>query len=153
MAEAATTETKGRSWRPLLWGLAAFLILPYLPPFDALVPIQQTMLVLIAVIASCAIIDWKLGGRLAMALLWIGLAVWMLLQPAGEPGTQYDQMARGWVVLLAASFGLVGLWNTAMPLLSRALFTIGLAVAVGFTLALSSPSGIARFQHAAGEEF
>ncbi|HEX2602339.1 MAG TPA: DUF2232 domain-containing protein [Gemmatimonadaceae bacterium] len=153
MADAATTETKSRSWRPLFWGLAAFLILPYLPPLDALIPVQQTLLVLIAIIASCAIIDWKLGGRLAMVLIWVALAAWMLLHPAGQPGTQYDQMARGWVVLLAASFGLVSLWNTSAPFLSRALFAIGLAVAVGFSLALSSPSGIARFQHAAGEEF
>ena len=143
MADAATTETKSRSWRPLFWGLAAFLILPYLPPLDALIPVQQTLLVLIAIIASCAIIDWKLGGRLAMVLIWVALAAWMLLHPAGQPGTQYDQMARGWVVLLAASFGLVSLWNTSAPFLSRALFAIGLAVAVGFSLALSSPSGIA----------
>jgi hypothetical protein len=55
-------------------------------------------------------------------------------------------------VLLAASFGLVGLWSTSMPFFSRALLAVGLAIGIGFLLALSSPSGIARFQHAAGEE-
>ena len=44
MADAATTVAKSRSWRPLLWGLAAFLLCPYLPVIEALVPIQQTLL-------------------------------------------------------------------------------------------------------------
>jgi hypothetical protein len=61
-------------------------------------------------------------------------------------------MTRGWAILLAASFGLVSLWSTAMPFFSRAMFALGLAVGVGFVIALSSPSGIARFQHAAQEE-
>jgi hypothetical protein len=153
MADPATTETKKRSWRPLLLGLAAFLVLPYAPPLDGLIPIQQSAAILVAVIAVCAILDWKLGGRFALAAIWAVLAVWMLIQPAGAPGTQYDQMARGWVILLAASFGLVSLWSARTPLFSRALFAVGLAVVIGFTLALSSPSGIARFERAGGDEF
>jgi hypothetical protein len=152
MAEAATPVATTQSWRPLLWGLAAFLVCPFLPFAEVLIPIQQTLLLLVPVIAACSIVGWKLGGRAALALIWIALSIWMLLQPAGSPGTQYDQMARGWAILLAASFGLVGLWNTTMPFFSRALFSIGLAAGIGFLLALSSPSGIARFQHAAGEE-
>jgi hypothetical protein len=152
MADAATTVAKSRSWRPLVWGLAAFLILPLVPIFEALVPIQQTLLLLIPVVAVCAVVGWKLGGRLALTLVWVALAIWMVLQRVGPSGTQYDQMARGWAVLLAASFGLVSLWNTAMPFFSRALFSVGFAVGIGFLLALSSPSGIARFQHAGGDE-
>jgi len=51
MAEATTTAEKKRSWWPLLWGLAALLICPYLPLFEALIPIQQTLLLLVPVIA------------------------------------------------------------------------------------------------------
>jgi len=149
---AAATPVAKQSWRPLLWGLAAFLLCPFLPIAELLIPIQQTLLVLVPVIAACSIVGWKLGGRAALAVIWIALSVWMLLQPAGPPGTQYDQMARGWAVLLAASFGLVSLWSTTMPFFSRALFSIGLAAGIGFLIALSSPSGIARFQHAAEEE-
>jgi predicted membrane protein DUF2232 len=152
MAEAATSVTKTQSWRPLFWGLAALLVGPSIPLFEAFVPVQQTPLLLVLVIAACSMVGWKLGGRAALALIWIALSVWMLLQPAGPPGTQYDQMTRGWAILLAASFGLVSLWNTTMPFFSRALIAVGLAVGIGFIIALSSPSGIARFQHAAGEE-
>jgi hypothetical protein len=151
MAEAAAPVAK-QSWRPLFWGLAAFLVCPFLPFFEAIIPVQQTLLLMVPVIAACSIVGWKLGGRLALAVIWIAFSIWILLQPAGPPGTQYDQMARGWTVLLAASFGLVSLWSTTMPFFSRALISVGLAMGLGFMLALSTPSGIARFQHAAGEE-
>src|ERR1700693_5498660 len=152
MVEAATPAAKTQSWRPLFWGVAAFLVCPFLPFFELIIPVQQTPLLLLPVIAACSIVGWKLGGRAALALIWIALSIWMLLQPAGPPGTQYDQMARGWAILLAASFGLVSLWSTTMPFFSRALISVGLAIGIGFLIALSSPSGIARFEHAAEEE-
>jgi hypothetical protein len=152
MAEAATTVVRTQSWRPLFWGLAALLICPVLPFFEALIPIKQTLLLLVPVLAVCSIVGWKLGGRAALAVVWIVLSVWMLIQSAGPAGTQYDQMARGWAILLASSFGLVSLWSATMPFFSRALVSVGLASGIGFLIALSSPSGIARFQHAAGEE-
>ncbi|HEY3746648.1 MAG TPA: DUF2232 domain-containing protein [Gemmatimonadaceae bacterium] len=151
-AAAATTPAPKQSWRPLLWGLAGFLILPQLPFFELMVPIDQTLLLLIPVVTVCSIVGWKLGGRAALALIWLALAVWMLLQPAGVAGTPYDQMARGWAILLAASFGLVSLWSVATPFFVRGLAAVGISTAVGFLIALAAPSGIARFQHAAGEE-
>ncbi len=153
MAAAATTPVRKQSWWPLLWGLAAFLLLPQLPFFEVMIPIGQPLLLLVPVIAACSVVGWKLGGRAALAVIWLAVSVWILLQPAGSPGTPYDQMARGWAVLLAASFGLVSLWSATSPFFVRALAAVGLATGVGFLIALSSPSGIARFQHAAGEEF
>lgn len=153
MALATTTAEKKRSWWPLIWGLLALLLAPLLPFFEALIPIQQTLLLLVPVVAACSIVGWKLGGRLALAVIWITFASWMLLQPAGEAGTQYDQMARGWAVLLAGCFGLANLWGTTTPFFTRALAAVGLAIGLGFLIALTSPSGIARFQRAAGEEF
>jgi hypothetical protein len=152
MAEATTKPEARKSWWPLIWGLAALLICPFLPFFEAVIPIQQTLLLLVPVVAACSIIGWKLGGRAALAVIWIAFSIWMVLQPAGESGTQYDQMARGWAVLLAASFGLVSLWGAETPFFARALSSVGLATGIGFLIALTSPSGIARFQHAAGEE-
>jgi hypothetical protein len=152
-AAAATAPAPKQSWRPLLWGLAAFLILPQLPFFELMVPIDQTLLLLIPVVTVCSIVGWKLGGRAALALIWLLLAVWTLLQPAGMPGTPYDQMARGWALLLAASFGLVSLWSVATPFFVRALGAVGISTAIGFLIALAAPAGMARFQHAASEEF
>jgi hypothetical protein len=153
MADAATSDNKSQSWRPLLWGLAAFLLLPFVPLADVIFPVQQTLLLFVPALAVCSIIGWRSGSRAALALIWLGLAVWMLLQPAGPPGTAYDQMARAWAIVLAASFGLLSLLSSATPFFVRALASVAVTLAVAFTIALSSPSGIARFQHAGGEEF
>src|SRR5436305_3358111 len=152
MATAATTSKK-ESWWPLLWGLAAFLAGPHLPYLEAMGPIQESLLLLVPIVAACAIVGWRLGARAALVVIWLTLSLWILLQPAGSPGSQYDVMARGWALLLAASFGLVSLWSEAMPFFTRALFAVGLALGIGFIVALSSPSGIARFEHATDEEF
>src|SRR6478752_613611 len=130
MADAATTQAKKRSWRPLLCGLAAFLLFPVLPFFEAIIPIGQSLLLLVPVIAACSIVGWKVGGRAALAVIWLALSVWILLQPAGTPGTPYDQMARGWAIILAASFGLVSLWSTTSPFFVRALAAVGIASGV-----------------------
>jgi hypothetical protein len=154
MADTATTsDTRSQSWRPLLWGLAAFFLLPMVPLGDVIFPVQQTLLLFVPALAVCSLIGWRSGSRAALAVIWLGLAAWMLLQPAGEPGTAYSQMARAWAIVLAASFGLVSLLSSATPFFVRALASVGIALAVGLTVALSSPSGIARFQHAGGEEF
>jgi len=153
MATAATTTPRKNSWRPLLWGLAAFLVCPYLPFLEATIPVQQTLLLLVPVIAVCSFVGWRLGARAALALIWTALTLWILLQPAGVGGTQYDLMARGWSLLLAASFGLVSLWSDVLPFFTRALFAVALALVVGFGIALSSASGLARFEHAAAEDF
>ncbi len=153
MAEVATTQTQKKSWRPLLWGFAAFLILPQLPFFELIVPVTQTIVLLVPAVAVCAMLGWKLGGRAALVLILVALSGWILLHPVGSPGTPYDQMARGWAILLAASFGLLSiLWNSNTPFFARALSAVAVATVIGFTIALGTPSGIARFQHAAGEE-
>jgi hypothetical protein len=153
MPDTATSDNTRQSWRPLLWGLAAFFLVPLMPLGDVIFPIQQTLLLFVPALAACSIIGWRSGSRAALAVIWLALAVWMLLQPAGVPGTPYSEIARAWAILLAASFGLVGLLSTATPFFVRGMAAVGIALAVGLTIALSSPSGIARFQHAGGEEF
>ncbi len=153
MADAVTSDNKSQSWRPLAWGLAAFFLLPFVPIADVIFPVQQTLLLFIPALAVCSLIGWRSGSRAALALIWLGLAVWMLLQPAGQPGTAYDQMARAWAIVLAASFGLFSLISSATPFFVRAMASLGVSLGVALTIALSSPSGIARFQHAGGEEF
>jgi hypothetical protein len=152
MADAATNDKKSQSWRPLAWGLAVFFLLPWVPLGDVIFPIQQTLLLFVAALSACALIGWKSGSRAALAVIWLALAIWMLLEPAGPPGTAYDQMARGWAILLAASFGVVSLLGSTTAFFVRGLSTVGIALAVAFTIALSSSSGIARIQHSGGED-
>ena len=153
MADAATSDKKSQSWRPLLWGLAAFFLLPFVPLADVIFPVQQTLLLFVPALAVCSLIGWRSGSRAALALIWVALAVWLLVHPAGQPGTAYDQMARAWAIVLAASFGLFSLLSSTTAFFARAMASVGVTLGVALTVALSSPSGMARFQHAGGEEF
>jgi hypothetical protein len=175
-ATAATSDKKSQSWRPLIWGLAAFLFLPVLPPFDVLLPVQQTLILIVPALAVCSLLGWRAGGPAALAIIWVAASIWILfqfagpplsaykdltsfpalfwimLQPLGVSGTAYNVMAPAWAVLMAASFGVITLLATAAPFFTRALGAVALSLGIAFGLALSSPSGIARFQHADGEE-
>lgn len=153
MTEAVTIEPEKKSWRLLALALAGFLFLPVVPILRSIIPIDQTLLLIVPAVAVATIVGWRSGGRAGIALLWVALAAWILSQPAGEPGAPYDKMARGWALLLAGSFGIVSLWSAATPFFVRALASVGLAAAAGFGIALSSPGGVARVQHAAGTEF
>jgi hypothetical protein len=148
---AAPAPVKG-SWRRLAIGLGAFLLLPLLPAMRAFVPIEQTLLLLAGVIASCALVGWRNGGRLSLAMLWVAIAALMLATPAGPADTAYDWMARGWTLLLAASFGLVSIVIGAEPFFPRALSALAVATSLGFALVLVAPGGPTRVSNAVSAE-
>src|SRR6185295_6165034 len=105
-ATVAPAPVRG-SWRRLAIGLGLFLLAPLVPAMRVILPIEQTPLLLIAAVAVCAVIGWKNGGRLSLAIIWVALAAFVLASAAGPPDGQYNWLARGWTLLLAASFGLV----------------------------------------------
>ncbi len=151
MESVAAAQRPKRSWGLLALGLISFLFI--LPSFRLFVPIEQTSLLLVPVIAVCAVIGWLGGAKPLITLAWVILAAWLLLVPVASGGAAYDHMARGWALLLAGSFGLVSLWNSATPFFVRALGALGLAVGTGFLLAISSPGGVDRFQRVSASEF
>ena len=108
-----------RGWGKLLLALAAFLFLPHLPPLRALLPVEETLLLLLPALAACCLVGWWAGGRLLLAVVWVGLAAWVLAQPA-TPGAFYN-LVRGWSLLLAGAFGLVCLFGPRRPFFPRAL--------------------------------
>jgi Predicted membrane protein (DUF2232) len=146
-----TPTQRPRSWGLLLLALALFLFV--LPDLWFWVPIEQTALVLVPVIAACAVVGWLAGAKPWLAIAWVALAIWFLIVPVGTAGSPYDRMARGWALLLAGSFGLMSLWSSAAPFIVRALGAIGLAIGTAFIVAIFTPGGAARFERAATLEF
>ncbi len=107
--------------------------MPALPVLPVLAPVPQTVVLLVPALAACAVVGWWQGGRLALALAWIGVAVWLLSRPL-PGGDGYASLARGWGVLLAGTFGLLcvlrprrGMFDQALP-----------AVALSLVLALAA---------------
>jgi hypothetical protein len=151
-APAAPAPVRG-SWRGLAIGVGAFVLAPFVPAMRVILPIEQTPLLLITVVAACAVIGWKNGGRLSLALIWVALAALLLASAVGPPDGQYNWLARGWTLLLAASFGLVSVIIATEAFFPRALSALALATSLGFAMVLVSPGGPTRVLNTMASEY
>jgi hypothetical protein len=141
-----------RGWWRLFLALAAFLLVPALPQFRALLPIEHTMVLLVPALAACCLVGWWAGGRLVLAAIWVGLAVLVAVQTPTAPSAHYN-LARGWSLLLAGAFGLVCLFGARRPFFSRALTALTVAVALAFAMSAFGPMSGAQVREAISAEF
>jgi hypothetical protein len=137
--EEATVQSE-RGWGKILPALLLFLFLPLIPLGRVLLPVEQTLLLLIPAMGACAVVGWKSGGRLLLAVAWTGLAVWVLMNRGTGTGA-YDTMARGWAVLVAASFAIVSIAGMRQRFFGRALAAILLAFVVAGAVVLFADGG------------
>ncbi len=141
-----------RGWWRLLLALAAFLLVPALPQFRALLPVEHTMILLVPALAACCLVGWWAGGRLLLAVIWVGLAVLIAVQAPTAPSVYYN-LARGWSLLLAGAFGLVCLFGARRPLFSRALTALMVAFTLAFAMSAFGPMTGAQVREAISAEF
>lgn len=143
------TDAPGRGWRKLLFALIAFVIAPFIPQFRALLPVDETTLLIVPAMAACALVGWWAGGRVLSAVLWVGLAIFITRQDAAST-TVYASLLRGWTLLLAGAFGIACLAGPSRPFLPKALSAVTAALAVGLVLARFGPDSLTS---AIGDEF
>jgi hypothetical protein len=151
MESAAANAPVERGWGKLILGLLAFVLLPTVPQLRALLPVEQTLLLLIPAIAACALVGWWAGGKLFLAIAWVALAVLIAVQrpPTSSP---FFNLARGWGLLLAGAFGLVCLFGARRPFLGRALTALSLALVLAVMMSSMGPISGARLQEAVASE-
>lgn len=147
---APNPAPRERGWRTVVGGLALILLLPVMPPFSVVVPVTEMALILVPVLAACALAGWRMGGRLFLALMWLAFAIWIIA--AGPASSQYGLLVRGWGVLVAVAFGVTALVWPERSFLPRALVTIGLALLVGGAASLAAPGGPARVRQIVASE-
>jgi hypothetical protein len=123
-----------RGWKKLLLALLVFVVLPIVPQLRAMLPIDETMLLIVPAMAACALVGWWAGGRMLSAVLWLALAIFVTRQDIASTPV-FANLLRGWTLLLAGAFGIASLIGPNRSFLSRALT----AVAVAFALALLMP--------------
>lgn len=117
--------------------LAAFLLLPHVPELSAFVPVIDTLVLLTPVLAACFVVGWWAGGPLSLAILWTGMAAWLLsLAPPTGAGAAYYDLARAWGLVVAGAFGLVCIIGRQRSFLERALSAIVVAALLAFLLLL-----------------
>jgi len=139
-ATALRTAPKHRGWRWFMLALLLMVAVTAAPQWTAslaliggtvrlLLPIEQFAVLVLVVIAACALVGWWAGGRLSVALLWMAMAGWVLWK-LPLPLQGYGAFLRGWSLCLGAAFGLVCLITRSRPLLGRALAAVALATVV-----------------------
>lgn len=158
MLTAVGTEPGGgaapvreRGWRRLLPALVIFLLAPAIPQLRVLLPLEETVLLVVPAMAVCALIAWYNGGRFLIAGIWVALAVWLFFRAPGGLD-DYESLARGWAILLASVFGVLSLVGGSRPYLSRALVTLPVTFGLAATVILVSSVTPARVQRTLADE-
>jgi hypothetical protein len=142
MSAAAPPAPTERGWGKLLLALAAFLFLPHIPPLNVMLPVEDTLLLLLPAIAACCLVGWWAGGRVLLALVWVALALRVVTLPAA-PGS-VDNLVRGWCLLLAGAFGLISLFGIQRPFFNRALTAVGLTLGLVLLMSLRGPFTVTK---------
>lgn len=140
-----------RGWGKLILALAAFLLVPTIPQVRAMVPIEQTMFLFIPALAACCLVGWWAGGRFVLALAGIIIAVAVVGTPAPQVASFYN-LARGWGLLLAGSFGLVCLFSARRPLFARALLALTVASLLALVMSALGPVTASHAQQTVAAE-
>ncbi|HEU6452753.1 MAG TPA: hypothetical protein VFT57_15160 [Gemmatimonadaceae bacterium] len=138
MTHGPVPAPRERGWIRMTLALAAFLLLPHIvPELSAFVPVIDTLVLLTPVLAACFVVGWWAGGPLSLAILWTGMAAWLLsLAPPTGAGAAYYDLARAWGLVVAGAFGLVCIIGRQRSFLERALSAIVVAALLAFLLLL-----------------
>ena len=135
MPVPAAPAPREQGWKRIILALLAFVLLPLVPLLRVAIPIEQSLILIVPALAACALVGWWAGGRFFLALTWTALAVWLIVTPMpGAPA--FAAIAKGWSLLLVASFGVASIMSPRQSFFPRALSAVGLSFAVGFALVL-----------------
>lgn len=119
-----------------------------IPHLQIVAPIEETITLLVPSMAACALLGWRTGGKVTLAIIWTALALLVLTRPV-SPNVAYDGIVRAWSLILAATFAVVSLSAGQRPLFPRALTSTAVTFAVTWGLLLGSTApeghGVGRF--------
>jgi predicted membrane protein DUF2232 len=142
-----------RGWKKLVLALAAFIVVPVIPSVRAILPIEQTIYLLVPALAACFLVGWWAGGRALYALGWVALAAWLMWQPPGTHPDGFHNLERGWSLLLAGAFGLTCLFGERRPLFARALGALCITLFLALAMSAMGPVQVSEARQAVDSEF
>jgi hypothetical protein len=134
MADGLAPAPREQGWMRMALALAAFLLVPQVPALRAVLPVEHTAMLLAPALAVCFVVGWWAGGRPWHALLWVGLAAWLLALPAPRGSAAYFDLARAWGLLVAGTFGMMCALGAGRRFLPKALAAVGLALLIALVL-------------------
>ncbi len=154
MTAVAPSPAGEQGWRKVIVAMIVMLLVPIVPPFRALVPIQEPLLLIVPALAVCTLLGWGSGGPLLAALLWCGVAAVVLARPSQAGSVaRYHDLTRGWALLVAGGFGAVGLLMGKRTFFVRAVLTVSIALGVALMVSVSRTSGFEEARRAVRTQF
>lgn len=144
MTEDGAVPPRERGW----WGPILTLVLVWWLVSESttrlILPVIDLMLLLAPACAGLAIIGWRSGGRLSLAVLWSLFAIWVVTQGSRSDGA-FGAFAVGWSVALGIGFTVILGMTPGQHFLSRALRTLAVVGGVSGAALLGwrgGPSGV-----------
>jgi hypothetical protein len=116
-----TPIPRERGWVKVALATIAFLVIPITPLLRVLLPLERTALLIAPALAAMTIAGWLAGGRAALAVMWVAVATWSVVQLSGAG--LFALLQGGWTLLVAATFAvlLIARRDPALPFFPRAL--------------------------------
>jgi hypothetical protein len=138
----AAVAPREQGWRGPLLALLLVMLLPAVPPFQLALPVDRVFVLLAPALAACAVVGWRRGGRLPLAVAWTVIGGWVVWTSVAAGGA-FALLVGGWSVLLAASAAGVLLSGWGDRFLPRALLAVGIALALGALAVVAAGGGVA----------
>ena len=139
-----TPVPRERGWGKVAFATLAFLILPLTPLLRVLLPVERTALLIAPMLALMTVAGWIAGGRAALAVVWVAVATWSVVQLTGAG--LFALLQGGWTLLVAASFAAIVLArrDPSKAFFPRALAAVGASMGIALFVTVITPSGPAR---------
>jgi predicted membrane protein DUF2232 len=137
-ARGEASAPRDPGWAVLLSALLAIVLIPSTPFLQVMLPVTQPMLLLVPVLAVCALVGWAGDGPPWLAIVWVAVAI-VTVRAFPSPVSVLSSMAQGWAILVAALFGLLSLaGDSRTRFFPRALAAIAVALAIAGSAMLVS---------------
>jgi len=139
MTDAAAPVPRRGWWWPVMAALGWFLIAD-LPIAHTLLPVHQPLLLLLPMLAACALAGWWKGGSMPMAVGFTAAAAGVVFGVV-RSGVSSVGLTAGWSVLAASCLGLSLLASRSKWFLGKGVVAVLAALMLAAVLVAATPSG------------
>ncbi len=136
----ATAPAPRRGWWWLGLAVIAYIIAADLPVAQTLLPIHQSLTLLLPSLAACALVGWWRGGSLARAVVLLGCAAWPIVVSV-RGGVSSEVLTAGWSVIAGACLGLSVLASRSSRFLGKGVVAVLSALLLSALLVAVTPAG------------
>jgi hypothetical protein len=143
-----------RGWAKVWLGVAVFVLLPAIPQFRALLPLDRTIVLIGPALTAMGIAGWWAGGPSMLPALSavVSYVLYQLFGNTPVANDAFQNLARGWTLVLVGAFGMVCLLGPRRPFFPRSMVALSVSLALGLVMSLLGPVTGAHINRAMHDE-